>query len=184
MNSAHWRPPALARAAGPLLIILIFLFCSTFGLGVGQLMRVDHPGITALPVYPNVLTVRALSPGRVGSLSTPTITPIAMPTLLTNFVFETTDSGEAVLAYYRQIMENEYGMQVVGDGARDPRLNNTVGISALRYGRAARYDNWTVGDKIVPMVWVVETVTITVDERTPGVTRATVYFDIRPWDLK
>ncbi len=180
MSKAFWRQLAYTRTAGPLMVAAILLFCSTFGLVLGINANVAHPGIAALPVYPHVLSVSALSPGRVGSLSTPTMTPIAMPTLLTNFIFDTNDTQEQVLDFYRSIMEKEYGMFVQGGDARDPNMNSTEGVTVLRYGRAAQYKNWTVGDTVVPSVWVMERVTITVDARTPGVTHATVYFDILP----
>ena len=180
MNKAFGRQLAYARFAGPLIVAAIFFFCSTFGLVLGIIANVSHPAIHALPVYPRVLSVSALSPGRVGSLSTPTMTPIAMPTLLTNFVFDTSDTRTQVLDFYRDVMENEYGMSVQGGDARDPNMNSTAGVTVLRYGRAAQYKNWTVGDTVVPSVWVMERVTITVDGRAPGVTHATVYFDILP----
>ena len=180
MNRAPRQRLAYARIAGPLIMAAIFLFCSTFGLMLGMTVKSSHPRIESLPVYPNAHAVSPLTPGRVGSLSTPTATPIVPPTLLTNFTFDTTDTYEQVLAYYRNVMEKEFGMQVQGGDPIDPRMSSTPGVMVLRYGRAALYENWTVGEDIVPRLWVLERITITVDSQTPGVTHGTVYLDVQP----
>ncbi|MGA7731992.1 MAG: hypothetical protein WCD37_12070 [Chloroflexia bacterium] len=180
MNRAPRIRLANARIAGPIMVAAIFLFCSTFGMLVGLTVKKEHPRIEVLPVYPNAQSVSPLTPGRIGSLSTPTATPIALPTLLTNFTFSTTDTREQVLAYYLGVMEKDFGMQVQGGDPRDPRMNSTPGITVLRYGRAALYENWTIEETVVPSVWIMERVTITVDSQTPGITRGTVYLDAVP----
>lgn len=186
MNKAFGRQLAYARFAGPLIMAAIFLFCSTFGLFVGMSANVSHPGITAFPVYPNATEVSALTPGRMGMLSTPTIVaPPGAPTMLTNFVFSTTDSPDRVIAYYRDVMEKQYGMQVQNNAVLDKDLNTTSGVTALRYGRSALYSDWTVGvfrngeytNTLIPRAGVIERVTITVDARTQGVTRTTIAFE-------
>ncbi len=176
IKALGWRL-AHARVAGPLIITAIFLFCSTFGLAIGTLLKTEHTRFTELPVYPNTQSLTALSPGRIGSLSTPTATPITPPVTLTNFTFATSDTHEQVLAFYKQAMEHDFGMQLQGG---DATTNVSDGVAIMRYLRAALYRNWTVSNDIVPSLWVLERVTITVDWQTPGVTRATVSLDVQP----
>jgi hypothetical protein len=147
---------------------------------LGLTVRIDHPKLEALPVYPNAQSASPLTLGRIGSLSTPTARPITIPTLLTNVTFSTTATREQVLAYYRGVMEKDFGMQVQGGDPRDPRMNSAPGITVLRYGRAALYENWTIEETVVPSVWIMERVTITVDSQTPGITRGTVYLGVLP----
>lgn len=180
MEGARRQGLAYARIAGPVVIVAMFAFCSTFGLLVGLTVNTPHPNIESLPVYPNVISVSALTPGRVGSLSTPTMTPIVPPTLLTNFTFDTRDTPAQVVAYYRQVMEGKYGMQVQGG---NPATGSSDGVTVLRYGRTALYQNWTVQNQVIPQLGVLERVTISVDSRTPGVTRGTVSFDVLPAPL-
>jgi hypothetical protein len=156
------------------MVAAIFLVCSTFGTIIGLMVRTDHPRIEVLSVYPNAQSVSPLTPGRAGTLSTPTAKPIALPTLLSNFVFSTTDTHEQVLAYYRDVMERGYGMQLEGDKP----TYTADGVTMLRYLRRAVYQNWTVGDMVVPSLVVMERITITIDSQTPGITRGTVHLDI------
>lgn len=189
MTRASWQRLAFNKVAGPAIMSAIFLFCSTFGFLIGLSTNVSHPNIVSFPVYPNATSVSALTPGRMGLLSTPTIvSPPGAPTMLTNFVFNTTDSPEQVIAYYRNVMEAQFGMHVQNDAVLDKSLNTTPGITALRYARSAVYSDWTVGvlrngeitSTIIPRAGVVERVTITVDARTPGVTRTTITLDALP----
>ena len=52
MKRAPRLQVAYTRVVGPLIMVAIFLFCSTFGMLLGLTVRIDHPEIEMLSVYP------------------------------------------------------------------------------------------------------------------------------------
>lgn len=143
----------------PFFYILLFSLCSGMGATWGVMVRTPHPPIDGAPLYPKAEAIINVSATRVAASLTP-ISTGKVPR--TSFEYTTTESPEAVITFYRDLMRNTYGF--IGD-----TTESTPDTTFLRFMRRALRD-----------AWVYETVIVRITSEGGGVTKVNVDLETRP----
>jgi hypothetical protein len=154
MMTRKWRVP--------LAYVLLFSICSGIGAGWGLMVRSPHLSMEDAPLYPQAESLVNISATAViASLAPAAPTPVGeVP--FTELEFVTNDSPEAVAAFYRNTLRNQYGF--VGD-----TTETAPGITVLRFGRRALRD-----------AWVYEILTVRISAESSGQTKVYVDLEVRP----
>jgi hypothetical protein len=144
------------RFGTALTVMVIFSICTVPAFVLGLALRVDHPPMGDLPVYPKAQALATFSPAIAGT-GTPTIVPT-----LTNFSFVTPDAPEQVLAYYEGSLRTTYGLAT-------SYTNPQPGMYVLHAARRA-----------LRQAWITEDITITIVALHPGSTQVEVHLNLVP----
>jgi hypothetical protein len=110
-----------------------FALCSSVGWVWGTLAKTpDYPAIGGVPLYPGAQAIIDLTSRGPGLASPTPVTPGNVTFPLTNFQFTAEGSADAVLQFYRETLQEEYGFKIW-------RVESTgAGVTALDFVRDTR----------------------------------------------